>query len=79
MGGAPRPGDGRRRTARPDPIAIPREALCEHLADLDEAYDALGPASDPRARRLLDGVLCALHARVFDHLPTGEGPPGAAA
>ena len=34
MGGAPEPRDERRRAPRPDPVAIPREALCAHLATM---------------------------------------------
>lgn len=73
MGGAPEPRDERRRAPRPDPVPIPREALCEHLADLDEACTALGAGADPKARRLVEDVLGSLQAVVFDHLPPGEG------
>ena len=68
MGRTPHP-DGPR-----DPVAIPRAELTDDLADLDEAYDALDPTTDRRARELLEGVLCRQHARVFAHLPDGEGP-----
>ncbi len=78
MGGAPAPRDERRRAPRPDPIPIPREALREHLADLDEACESLRSTADPRARRLLQDVLASLPAVVFDPLPPGEGPAGSA-
>lgn len=57
-----------------DPIAIPRADLTDHLADLDEAYEAIDRGAHAHARRLLDGVLCHLHARVFAHLPEGDAP-----
>lgn len=75
MGGTPLPD--RPRPGSHDPVAIPRADLTDDLADLDEAYEALDPATNHRTRELLDGVLCRLHARVFAHLPEGEQPAGA--
>ncbi len=72
MGGAPLPD--RPPHGPLDPVAIPRADLTDHLADLDEACDALDRGAHAQARRLLDGVLCHLHARVFAHLPEGEQP-----
>lgn len=72
MGGTPLPDRPPHRAG--DPVAIPRADLTDHLADLDEAYDALDRGAHARARSLLDGVLCRLHARVFAHLPEGEQP-----
>lgn len=74
MGGGPR-STPHPQAAPDDPVAIPRTTLTDHLADLDEVYDALDATGDAEARRKLDGVLCALHARVFAHLPDGETPP----
>ena len=79
MGGPPEPRDERRRAPRPDPIAIPRDALCAHMADLDEACTVLGSEVDPKARRLVEDVLGSLQAVMFDHLPPGEGPADHAA
>ncbi|HMQ26215.1 MAG TPA: hypothetical protein PKA98_09525 [Acidimicrobiales bacterium] len=72
MGGNPH-ADRSRDGAR-DPVLISRADLTDDLADLDEAYDALDRGAHAQARRLLDGVLCRYHARVFAHLPDGEGP-----
>lgn len=70
MGGTPHPD---RTPHRPhDPVPISRADLTDHLADLDEAYEAIDRGAHAHARRLLDGVLCQLHARVFAHLPDGE-------
>jgi len=72
MGGTPHPD--RPPHGSHDPVAIPRADLTDDLADLDEAYEALDRGAHAQARRLLDGVLCRLHARVFAHLPDGDGP-----
>lgn len=62
-----------RQVDREDPIAFPRGALCDNLADLDQVFAAVDTRCDPATRALFDGVLCSLHARLFGHLPEGDG------
>lgn len=57
---------------RQDPIEIPRAALCDTVADLDQVGAAVDAHCDPDTRALFDEVLCSLHARLFGHLPEGE-------
>lgn len=75
MGGPPpHPDHERPGSRRQDPVEIPRGALRDHVADLDEVYDAIEHTGGPETTALLEGVLCSLHARLFAHLP--EGRPG---
>ena len=79
MGGPSEPRDERRQAQRRDPVPIPRDELRGHLADLDEACEALGNGDDPKAHRLVGDAVAWLQAVMFDHLPPGDDSAGHAA